>query len=139
VNNTTFNDVIACIESTAKSLTVLSEGKGREYCNDSADGLANLRSAAHKLNLNMETVCLVYLNKHITSIETYVRRMQEGKETPKLAEPIQGRINDAILYLILMKCIIHEQRLNPCKNTSLENAAKQGYVGLKLNYGENDG
>jgi hypothetical protein len=57
---------------------------------------------------------------------------------PKLAEPIQGRINDAILYLILMKCIIHEKRMNPCENTSLENSAKQGYVGLKSDFGENN-
>jgi hypothetical protein len=132
VNNTTFNDVIACIESTAKSLTVLSEGKGREYCNDSADGLANLRNAAHKLNLNMETVCLVYLNKHITSIETYVRRMEETKETPKLAEPIQGRINDAILYLILMKCIIHEKRANPNENSSLGSIYNRGCSGSEI-------
>jgi hypothetical protein len=85
------------LDSTHKHLADLTVTKGREYAN-SDDQLANFKRLSEALGIAPEAVCFIYLAKHLDSIQSYLR----CPEKP-LSEPIEGRIDDAILYLILLK------------------------------------
>jgi hypothetical protein len=92
----------ALLNDTLERLLCLTETKGQEYAHD-ADQLANFRRLSVRLLLPAETVLMVYLAKHIDSIEAYIRDPQRG-----LSEPIESRIDDAILYLCLLKALIKD-------------------------------
>jgi hypothetical protein len=95
------------LHQTFRHLSDLTESKGREYAG-SADQLANFKRLADRLCLEPEQVLLVYLAKHLDAIDTYVRDYSAHTE-PVLSEPIEGRIDDAILYLCLLKALIRDQ------------------------------
>lgn len=94
------------MQTTFDSLKKLSSTKGVEYAG-SEDRLANFKRLEKRLNLSQEKILLVYLTKHLDSIDTYVKNI--GARNVSLSEPIEGRIDDAILYLILLKGIIQER------------------------------
>lgn len=95
------------LDGTLKELRALTLSKGREYANDS-DQLANFRRLGKQLGLPPEAVTLVFLTKHLDSISSYIRSLQ-GQGNYTSSEPIQGRVDDAILYLILLKSLIQER------------------------------
>lgn len=82
----------------------ITSSKGVEYANDTTDQLANFKRLAVQLGLLPEQVALVYLTKHLDSIQHAVRT---GKV---LSEPLHGRCLDAVLYLILLDAI-HTEKL----------------------------
>ena len=91
------------LDDTHKALVHLTASKGEEYSRD-ADQLANFKRQAEELNATPEKILMVYLNKHLDAIKSFVK-------TGKLySEPIEGRIDDAILYLILLKGIVLDDR-----------------------------
>lgn len=98
------SDFLRLIDSTAERLQRLTATKGAEYAN-SENQLANFKRLGQRLGLKPEAVILVYLTKHLDAIDSYVRTGQVH------SEPIEGRIDDAILYLILLKASIHEADL----------------------------
>ena len=91
------------LAGTMERLMDLTDTKGREYAN-SDDQLANFKRLAKRLGLTPAQVCTVYLTKHLDSIDSWVRNPEQD-----LSEPIDGRIDDAILYLILLKAIAHDE------------------------------
>lgn len=100
MNSTEFED--RYLRTTAERLFALTRSKGREYAN-SDDQLANFKRLATRLGLTPAQVLMVYLTKHLDSIDSWVKNPHQD-----LAEPIDGRIDDAILYLILLKAIANE-------------------------------
>jgi len=90
------------LRETSGILQALTDSKGQEYAN-SCDQLANFKRLSAQLGLTKEQVVMVYLAKHLDSIHSYVRNPDQD-----LSEPIQGRIHDAILYLVLLKACIDE-------------------------------
>jgi hypothetical protein len=93
------SDFSRLIDATAERLQRLTATKGAEYAN-SSNQLANFGRLAERLGLKPEAVILVYLTKHLDAIDSYVRTGQVH------SEPIEERIDDAILYLILLKASI---------------------------------
>ena len=91
----------AILESTFIEIKGLTTTKGEEYAN-SDNQLANFHRLADRLGIKAEAIILVFLAKHMDAIDHFVRT---GK---KHSEPIQGRIDDAILYLLLLKAQIKE-------------------------------
>lgn len=77
--------------------------KGKEYAN-STDRFANFDRLADTLNLTRLQIAQVYLQKHLDSINHYIKTGTEG------AEPIEGRFVDAITYLSLMAGMVNEDR-----------------------------
>src|SRR5437899_1438897 len=99
------------MNDTLGSLIKLSESKGVEYTgHEGQDNVhANFDRLARDLKLPPEKILMVYLTKHLDSIKTYVNRIDTPKNEPALpapSEPIEGRIDDAILYLILLKGMV---------------------------------
>jgi len=87
--------------------------KGAEYCG-SDDRFANFKRGAEAIGLAPETVLWIYLSKHIDSLATYVKQLTDGSTLKdiesKLSEPIEGRIKDAINYLLLLAGLTAERR-----------------------------
>jgi hypothetical protein len=82
----------------------LTASKGEEYARSEDDQLANFKRSGAEAGISPEQTWVVFFNKHIDSIKHHIK-------TPKveLAEPIIGRIDDAILYLILLRAMIVER------------------------------
>lgn len=93
-------EVTKVLESVFREITDLNDTKGREYTAE-ADALANLRDWP-EVGLTGRQRWAVYADKHWRAIVSYIR----SGET--LSEPIEGRINDMILYLILLRALIEE-------------------------------
>jgi hypothetical protein len=99
MNTREFNDLF---HETVNNLGVLSSTKGIEYAGD-VDRLSNFKRLGKELDMDPERVLWVYLTKHLDAIRSYLRA------NCTLSEPIEGRIDDAILYLILLKGLIQER------------------------------
>jgi hypothetical protein len=98
-------DFLAVITECDRLLTV----KGRDYTQgDSVKGgharLKNFYRNAEKLGVHARTVLAIYLAKHLDAIETFLRHGQVE------SEPIDGRICDAINYLLLLAKMIRVER-----------------------------
>lgn len=95
------------VKATVEEILRLSKLKGGEYAGD-VDRLANFRRNGAALGLSMETIWAVYAGKHWDAIQQYVKDLQEGKTRPR-AESILGRLDDLIVYSILMKAMVEER------------------------------
>ena len=95
------------VEETITNLKKLGELKGGEYAGDS-DRLANFRRNAAALALPMESIWAVYCAKHWDAVMQYVKDVSSGKDRPR-GEPISGRLDDLIVYAILMKAMVDER------------------------------
>ena len=80
----------------------IATAKGNEY-SGLEDAHMNFKRLGHKLGLPPEKVLMVYLTKHMDSIDSFIR---SGLDSSHLTEPIEGRIIDAITYLSLLAALI---------------------------------
>jgi hypothetical protein len=95
------------LANTIENVKELSLVKGAEYApND--DRLENFRRVARTLNLPMEVVWQVYAAKHWDAIQTYIADILHRRSRYR-SEPIYGRVEDLIVYLILLKAMIQER------------------------------
>lgn len=108
------------LSATMEEIGKLSVLKGGEYAGD-GDRLANFRRNAVALGLPMETIWAVYAAKHWDAVQQYIQDLNTGKQRQRL-EPIEGRIDDLLVYLILFKAICKEREAY----TQQEGAIKQG-------------
>ena len=92
----------AILNELAQNLSHLTKTKGEEYtAND--DQLANFRQSAAEAGVSMEQVWLVFFNKHFSAIRYYVKNNRVES-----TESINSRIDDAILYLALLRAMVAE-------------------------------
>lgn len=94
------------LEETIENIKRLGELKGGEYAGD-VDRLANFRRNAVECEVEMETIWRVYCGKHWDAISQYIRDKQTGRERVRL-EPLSGRCDDIIVYMILFKAMLDE-------------------------------
>lgn len=95
------------VDETITTLKRLGELKGGEYAGD-LDRLANFRRNAQALGLPMESIWAVYAAKHWDAVMQYVQDLNTGVQRERM-EPITGRIDDLIVYLLLFKAILDER------------------------------
>jgi len=103
MNHSDFNKLI---EQTISNIHSLSTLKGGEYAGDS-DRLENFKRNAAAFGVCPELIWGVYAGKHWDAISQYVKDQVAGK-TRMRGEPIEGRLDDLIVYCILLKGIIQE-------------------------------
>ena len=88
------------IRQLYERLLELTVSKGEEYTDrDEHNQFQNFEDLAEQLDLSREKVLWVFLQKHLNAIRTYVK--DDGQRVQ--SEPIAGRIDDAILYLLLLR------------------------------------
>lgn len=108
------------VEETVDKINELAKKKGGEYAGD-IDRLANFRRNGERLGLPMEVIWAVYCNKHIDAVNQYIADLNSGKERDRL-EPIEGRVDDILVYLILFKAMLRERsegRVRPHETYSI--------------------
>lgn len=66
------------------------------------DAFDNFTRVGAQLGLPREQVLMVYLFKHLDGITNHLK----GRKSQR--EPVQGRINDAINYLLLLRGMVEE-------------------------------
>src|ERR1700677_2851254 len=98
-----WNDQEKECESMIGELRDLLTNKGREYAGDH-DALGNFKSG-DDIGITPNQKLWTFLDKHLSSIKSYIKH---GKVFSN--ESIEGRINDAINYLFLLRCLITEQK-----------------------------
>lgn len=76
-----------------------------EYAHSEANAFANFERVAERLGVSREQVLLVYLEKHIDGIHSYVQGHRSQRED------VRGRIKDAIVYLTLLHGMVDENEV----------------------------
>jgi hypothetical protein len=79
--------------------------KGVDYSGDD-DRLKNFKDAGEQVGISPERALGVYLIKHIDSIKTWLKRGELKGES------VEFKIDDAIMYLLLLKGMIRETSRN---------------------------
>ena len=97
------------LEEAVAQIKSLSTLKGGEYAGDT-DRLANFRRNAAVLDLPMESIWAVYAAKHWDALIQFIKDKNNGKTRERL-EPISGRVDDLLVYLLLFKAILEEAPL----------------------------
>jgi hypothetical protein len=82
--------------------------KGGEYAHGD-DRLDNFKRNAEQMGLTPEDVWMIYFRKHLDAITTAVKDIRMGK-TRVVSEPLDGRFDDAINYLMLGKALFIDRR-----------------------------
>jgi len=95
------------VNSSIAEIKKLASLKGGEYAGDE-DRLANFRRNGEALGLPMETIWAVYAGKHWDAIQQYCKDVQSGRSRQRV-ESISGRLDDLIVYALLMKAMVEEK------------------------------
>lgn len=90
------------IDQMLRAVVTTLTTKGAEYTVGSPDRLANFKKEAARLRrpglpIEMQDIWSIYVNKHLSAIESYIR----NGCTVQSNEPISGRIMDVIVYMLL--------------------------------------
>ena len=85
----------------------LREAGQKEYAQSIDNALANFERVAGHTGVTREQVLLVYLSKHMDGIHSYVKGHKSQRES------VEGRINDAIVYLVLLRCMVEDIYQDP--------------------------
>lgn len=96
-----------------EELLHLGSTKGKEYAGD-VDRFDNFKSLGTRLGMSPQAILWVYVVKHLNAIEAWI------KTGHTFSEPIEGRIKDAIVYLMLLHGIQAEQSLKAQTETLRE-------------------
>lgn len=73
-----------------------------EYAHRDDDAFANFERVSERLGFSREAVLLVYLEKHLDGIHSWVKGHKSQRED------VRGRIKDAIVYLCLLHGMVDE-------------------------------
>lgn len=85
----------------AKCMELRTAG-GKEYAHSGRSAFENFERVAERIGMSREAVLLVYLEKHIDGIHSYVKGHRSQREH------VSGRIKDAIVYLGILNAMIEE-------------------------------
>lgn len=102
------NPQLVIVADAIKRAEQLFTSKNSEY-GDNGDILANFRRLAQQQDLPMSTVWMMLAGKHIDSIQQYVKDVRNGKGRNR-TEPMSARIDDLIVYSILLLAIVNEEQ-----------------------------
>ena len=93
------------LKETLVKLEYLLEGKNKEYAGNE-DVFSNFKNASDGLSFHTkpEMVAWEYAVKHLQSIKDII-----NSDTTPEKYVINEKINDAIMYLILIKGVLHER------------------------------
>lgn len=101
------NPQLTIIADAIKRAEKLFATKNAEY-GDKADILANFRRLSEQQDVPMSTVWMFLAGKHIDTIQQYVKDARNNKSRAR-SEPIRDRIDDLVVYSLLLLAIVAEE------------------------------
>lgn len=99
-----YEEMSKLMEEAFDSIRLARKAGQKEYSRNQEDVFANFNRVAEAMKLPREKVLMVYLLKHIDGISAWV----EGHKSQR--EEVDGRIVDAITYLLLLYGMVVESR-----------------------------
>jgi hypothetical protein len=99
----TNDELIAFFEKTMKEIIELRKVKAVDY-SEPDDAFMTVRRVAQDSGMKPEQVLHIFMTKHYDAVRKHL--VDPGPTT----EPIDSRINDLIVYLILIKAMLSERR-----------------------------
>lgn len=102
------------IALTFERVMELRRTKGAEY-NDDDNCFSDFNAVSRETGLTQEMILKVFAGKHWNSISLHVRDLESGKSR-KRTESIEQRIDDAIVYLCLLKGMVKAR--SKCPSTA---------------------
>lgn len=103
-NMITFEQRRKIVEKLCADLIALGEKGQKEYAHDEQNALANFERIAGELGVSREKVLFIYMKKHMDGILAHINGHTSQRE------PVQGRIQDAIVYLMLLYCMVEDNK-----------------------------
>lgn len=97
-----FADRRVIVNQLCADLVALGEQGQKEYAHDEQNALANFERLASELEIPREKVLWIYFRKHLDGIKAHINGFTSQRE------PVQGRIKDAIVYLMLLYCMVED-------------------------------
>ncbi len=103
-----FEEIVA---ATKAKIDYLARVKGEEYAGKQGetDRLDNFKRNGKLLNVSAFLIWWVYAGKHWDAITHFIKDQVHGT-TREASEPIEGRIDDVIVYCIILKALIADAR-----------------------------
>lgn len=99
------NEFLTLIDDTFSEMKRLTATKGAEYKGDGGGQFDNFIRYGSRAGLTVGQAWSVVFGKHLDAIDTFIR--DDARKIGRArSEPIGGRIDDAILYLMLLKGMV---------------------------------
>lgn len=90
------------LKKLCTDLFITSESGQKEYALNT-DAFDNFDRLADKLGLDRKQILMVYMEKHLDGIVSYIKGHRSQRES------VHGRIRDAMVYLALLDAMIMEE------------------------------
>lgn len=97
------SEFIDLLNRNHEQIVEINKVKGHDYAGED-DALSNFKESARAVDVSPLVIWFVYFDKHMSAIRTFIR------EGAVQSEPIEGRIQDAILYLYLLMGLVEEMQ-----------------------------
>lgn len=95
-------EMAAVMDRVFDECRALRDAGQQEYARREENAFANFERIAERLDVSREAVLMVYLEKHLDGIHAWVNGHRSQRES------VKGRINDAIVYLCLLRGMVEE-------------------------------
>ena len=99
----TKQDVAILVEKVFSEISFLRESGHKEYAGGE-NALGNFERLAATLQMSREKVLWTYVTKHLDGIVAWINGHKSQRES------VEGRINDAIVYLILLRAMVEDSQ-----------------------------
>lgn len=100
----TRSEVAKIMDMVFDECRALREAGQKEYARDLENAFANFERVAERTRQSRENVLMVYLEKHLDGIHSWIGGHRSQREA------VAGRINDAIVYLCLLRAMVEDGR-----------------------------
>lgn len=98
----TREDMADVMEETFKRLNALREAGQKEYAHNEDNAFSNFERTGEDVKINRERVLWIFLKKHLDGIVAFLNGHISQRES------VHGRIDDAHVYLELLRGMIIE-------------------------------
>jgi hypothetical protein len=91
-------------ETVKKEINFLRDAGQKEYAHDEMNALANFERTGNDVGLDRKLVLWVFCMKHRDGVASFLKGHKSQRED------VRGRINDIIVYLILLRAMIDDEQ-----------------------------
>lgn len=98
----TYDDAKNIMNMVFAECQALRDAGQKEYAHSVDNALRNFEQTAADTGITREQVLFIFMKKHIDGISAYIKGHKSQRES------VTGRINDSIVYLCLLRCMVEE-------------------------------